>query len=307
MQVFLNEFIHPKAVEYLTAHAEVVKDLEHLEQAEGMIVRGIRVNREIMERAPKLKVIARHGAGFDTIDVEAARERGIHVLNAPGANTVSVAEMIVARFLEMSRDLYKANVGLRRGSFHRIAPPDMLGTEVSGKTLGLIGMGRIHQCAANMLKAAFQVRVTGYDPFVTEEEARKRGIQKMDTVEKLLESSDLVSISIYLTEDTKNFIHGSMFDHFKKNAIFVNTARGGIVNEEDLYHALKEGKLRGAAFDVFASEPLRADSRLLELDNFSATPHIGGNTEEALYRTGMAVVENTLRVLRGEPAEGIIV
>ncbi|PNV60456.1 3-phosphoglycerate dehydrogenase [Clostridium sp. chh4-2] len=307
MNIYLSEFIHTAAVKRLESAANVISDFNHPEELDGMIVRGVKVTREMMEKATNLKVIARHGAGFDTIDLEAAKELGIRVLNAPGANTVSVAEMIVARFLEMSRDLYRANSKLRKGEFTRIAPPDMLGTEVSEKTLGLIGMGKIHQCAADMMKAAFHVDVVGYDPFVSSEEAEKCGMKKLDTIEEVLECSDLVSISVMLNAETENMIHGELFNHFKKNVIFVNTARGKIVNEDDLYEALKDGKLRAAAFDVFSSEPLSKDSKLLTLDNFSATPHIGGNTEEALYRTGMAVVENTIRVIEGKEAAGLVV
>ena len=137
----------------------------------------------------------------------------------------------------------------------------------------------------------------------------RRGIEKVDTLEALLEQSDLVTISVHLNPQTENMIHGDLFDHFKPSAIFVNTSRGKVVNENDLYEALKAGKLRGAAFDVFATDPapLPKDSPLLTLDNFSATPHIGGNTQEALYRTGMAVVQNVLDVLDGKPVSSMIV
>ena len=215
----------------------------------------------------------------------------------------------MARFLEMSRDLYRANAGMRRGAFTRIAPPEMQGTEVTGKTLGLIGMGNIPQMVAHMMTAAFGVKVIGYDPFVSAEEAARRGIEKADTLEALLEQSDLVTISVHLNPQTENMIHGDLFDHFKPSAIFVNTSRGKVVNENDLYEALKAGKLRGAAFDVFATDPgpLPKDSPLLTLDNFSATPHIGGNTQEALYRTGMTVVQNVLDVLDGKAVSSMIV
>lgn len=307
MKIYLSEFIHPAAVERLRSVATVESTFDHIEELDGIIVRGVKVPRDIIERAVNLKVVGRHGVGYETVDIEAAREHGVRVLNAPHANALSVAELIVARFLEMSRDLYKANAKLRRGEFTRIAPPELLGSEISGKTLGLIGMGNIPQLVAKMLRAAFHVEAYGYDPFVSPEEAERRGIHKVDTIHELLERSDLVSINVHLTPETTNLISGDVFDHFKPGAIFVNTARGKIVNEEDLYDALVSGKLRGAAFDVFADEPLPKDSKLLTLENFSATPHIGGNTEEALYRTGMAVVENVIRVIEGKPAEGIIV
>ena len=168
-------------------------------------------------------------------------------------------------------------------------------------------MGNIPQIVARMMKAAFQVQVYGYDPFVSTEEAERRGIHKVDQLEVLLEMSVLVSINVHLTPETTNMIHGDLFNHFRPNAIFVNTARGKIVNEDDLYDALVAGKLGSAAFDVFANEPLPKDSKLLTLESFSATPHIGGNTQEALYRTGMTVVENVINVIEGKPAEGIVV
>lgn len=307
MKVYLSEFIHPAAVERLKSVATVETTFDHMEELDGMVVRGVRVTRDMIERAKNLKVVGRHGVGFETVDLEAAKEHGVRVLNAPHANATSVAELIVARFLEMSRHLYQANAKLRRGEFTRIAPPDLQGTEVTGKTLGLIGMGNIPQQAANMMRAAFQVKVYGYDPFVSAEEAERRGIHKIDTLEELLEISDMVNINVHLTPETTNMISGDLFNHFKPNAIFVNTARGKIVNEDDLYDALAAGKLGGAAFDVFANEPLPKDSKLLTLENFSATPHIGGNTEEALYRTGMTVVENVINVIEGRPAEGIVV
>lgn len=307
MRVYLSEFIHPAAVERLKSVATVETTFDDIASLDGMVVRGVRVTREIIEQAKNLKVIGRHGVGFETVDLEAAKEHGIRVLNAPHANATSVAELIVGRFLEMSRQLYKANAKLRRGEFTRIAPPDLQGMEVTGKTLGLIGMGNIPQIVARMMKAAFQVQVYGYDPFVSTEEAERRGIHKVDQLEELLEMSDLVSINVHLTPETTNMIHGDLFNHFKPNAIFVNTARGKIVNEDDLYDALVAGKLGSAAFDVFANEPLPKDSKLLTLESFSATPHIGGNTQEALYRTGMTVVENVINVIEGKPAEGIVV
>lgn len=307
MKVYLNEYIDPAAVERLRQEAEVVDSFDRIEELDGIIVRGIPVGRDIIEKAANLKAIGRHGVGYETVDIEAAREHGVHVINVPHANALSVAELIVARFLEMSRDLLRGNLGLRNGEFSRIAPPEMQGMEITGKTLGLIGMGNIPQLVVRMMTSAFNVKVIGYDPFVDSEDARKRGILKIDSLQDMLGQADLVNLSLHRTPETENFISGEVFNWFKPNAIFVNTARGGIVNEDDLYAALKEGKLKAAAFDVFNIEPLPADSKLLSLPNFSATPHIGGNTKEALARTSMAVVENVLHVIKGEPAEGVIV
>ncbi len=307
MIVYLNDNIHPEAVALLKSSAEVVSDFDRIREIDGMVVRATPVPRSIIEQAVNLKVIGRHGVGYDKVDIEAAREHHVRVLNAPTANANSVAELIVARFLEMSRDLYRGNVGLREGRFPKSSPPDMVGTEVTGKTLGLIGIGHIPQLVAAMMKAAFHVHVIGYDPYVSAEEFRRRGIVKYDRLEQMLEAADLVSISVHRTAATQNMINASTFDHFRPGAIFVNTSRGGIVDEDALYDALTAKKLRAAAFDVFAKEPCPPDSKLLTLENFSATPHIGGNTEEALYNTGMTIVKNVLNVLHGLPAEGIVV
>ena len=129
MKVYLSEYIHPAAVEHLKAHAEIVDNFDHPEELDGMVVRGVKVTREMIERAANLKVVGRHGVGFEGVDIEAAKAHGVHVVNAPLANATSVAELIVARFLEMSRDLYRANVGMRQGVFTRIAPPEMQGTD----------------------------------------------------------------------------------------------------------------------------------------------------------------------------------
>ena len=177
MKVYLSEYIHPAAVEHLKSHAEIVDNFDHPGELDGMVVRGVKVTREMIERATNLKVVGRHGVGFEGVDIDAAKAHGVHVVNAPLANATSVAELIVARFLEMSRDLYRANVGMRQGAFTRIAPPEMQGTEVTGKTLGLIGMGNIPQMVAHMMTAAFGVKVVGYDPFVPAEEAIRRGIE----------------------------------------------------------------------------------------------------------------------------------
>lgn len=307
MKVYLGSQFHPDAVEWLNTVATVTDNFDHIEELDGIIIRAGGVTREMFEKAKNLKAVGRHGVGYDTIDVEAAKEHNVRVLNVPFGNANSVAEMIVARFMEMSRNLYQANAMLRRGEITRIAPPELEGTEIAGKTLGLIGMGNIAQRVANMMKKAFDVEVFGYDPYVDEEEAQRREIKKIETIEELLEISDLVNLSVALTPTTQHMISGEVFDHFKPGAIFVNTARGGIVDEEDLYQALVSGKLKAAAFDVFEHEPLSVDNKLLELDNFSATPHIGGTTEEAVRRTSMAICQNVVKAINGEPAEGIVV
>ena len=188
----------------------------------------------------------------------------------------------------------------RRGEFKTIAPRNFLGTEIRGKTFGQIGMGNIAQRVAHIMREGFGTKVLGYDPFISAEEAAKRGFEKVETLEELLEQSDLVNINVPLAPSTTHMISGDLFNHFKPGAVFVNAARGAVISEDDLYDALVSGKLKAAACDTFIKEPPTAENKLLSLPNFSATPHLGGNTEEALQKAGTEVVEETLNVLAGK-------
>lgn len=307
MIVYLSEYIDPEAEKKLRKHVEVVNNFDRIAEIDAIILRNIPVTAEMMDRAKKLKVIGKHGIGVNTIDVTAARERGIRVIFTPTTNADSVAEMTVALFLALARGIVEANANCRKSAYDKIGPSSLIGTELRGKTLGQIGMGNIGQRIAYILKNGFGCHILGYDPFVSTEEAMKRGFIKVENLEELLEQSDLVNINVPLVEGTKHLISGKMFDHFKPTALFINAARGEIINETDLYHALVAGKLRAAACDTFVNEPPKADNPLLSLDNFSATPHIGGNTEEALQRTGMEIVEQTLAVLDGkEPLHAVV-
>ena len=306
MVVYLSEYIDPAAEALLRANAEVVDNFDHIEEIDAIILRNIPVTAEMMDRAKKLKVIGKHGVGVNTIDVDAARERGIRVVYTPTANADSVAEMTVALFLALERGIVEANMNCRRSAYDKIGPKSLIGTEIAGKTLGQIGMGNIARRVAAILKNGFHCRILGYDPFVSAEEAEKRGFIKVDSLEEMLEQSDLVNINVPLVKSTERMISGDVFNHFKPTAVFVNAARGAVIDETDLYNALVAGKLKAAACDTFVNEPPKADNPLLSLENFSATPHIGGNTQESLERTGREVVEQTLAVLAGkEPLHSV--
>ncbi|MBO6041080.1 MAG: hydroxyacid dehydrogenase [Oscillospiraceae bacterium] len=307
MLVYLSEYIDPEAEALLRGHAEVVDTFERIAEIDAIILRNIPVTAEMMDRAVNLKVIGKHGVGVNTIDVEAAHARGIRVVYTPTANADSVAEMTVALFLALERGIVEANLNCRRGAYDRIGPTSLIGTEIGGKTLGQIGMGNIAQRVAAIMKNGFRCRVLGYDPFVSAEEAAARGFEKVDSLEEMLEQSDLVNINVPLIPGTERMISGAVFDHFKPSAVFVNAARGAVIDETDLYNALVSGKLRAAACDTFVIEPPGPGNPLLSLENFSATPHIGGNTEESLRRTGREVVEQTLAVLEGkEPLHAVV-
>ncbi len=309
MSIFLNEYIHPDARKLLEENFEVVNTFDRAEEIEGIIVRTLNVDAAVMDRCTDLKVIGKHGVGCNTIDLEEAKKRGITVFNTPRANTNSVAELIVALILDVSRNVTLAHEKTQEGAFEKIAPAQMTGMEISGKTLGLIGTGNIARQAAAILQGGFGMKVIGYDPFVDADRMAQMGYEKVETVKELVSGSDVVNVSVPLTPATKDLIAGDTFDCFRKGAVLVNAARGGIVNEADLYEALKAGKLRAAACDAFVQEPpTKETTNLYELDNFIGTPHIGACAEEALERMGSEVVSGLIDVLKGgkEPAARVV-
>lgn len=301
MTVFLDKNIYAPAGGYLAEHAEVVTDFEHPEKLAAIICRARPITRELIEQCPNLKVIARHSVGVDSVDVECATQRRIAVINAPTSNADSVAELVVALFLMLSRMLYEANVKSRESSFEKKAPANFRGLEMNGKVFGQIGMGNIAQRVARIMHNGFGCKVLGYDPFISAEDAAARGFEKVDSIEQLLEMSDYVNVNVPLIPGTKNMLGREVMAHFKQGTIFVNAARGGVADEDALYDCMVSGQLRGAACDTFADgEPVSPDHNLLTLRNFSATPHLGGNTEEVLQKTGMQIVKDTLAYLNGE-------
>lgn len=302
MSVYLSEYVNPDALALLKdSKIKIVDNFDHPEEVEAIILRVFKVSAELMDKLPNLKLIAKHGAGYDSIDVKAAKERNIMVTYTPTANSLSVAELIVALAASGFRNIYKANVNIREGKYEKIAPAELVGHEISGKTVGLIGCGNIATMAANILKGGYGVTVLAYDPFLSKERIEMKGFTKVDDLKELISQSDIVNVSVQLNDNTRNMISGDIFDCFKKNSILINAARGGIVNEDDLYQALKDGKLYAAACDAFVNEPAKPETcKLLELDNFYATPHIGGSSAESLERTGFQTVEEVIRVLKGE-------
>ena len=292
MTVYLSEYIHPDAQALLRSSVNVVDTFDKPEEIDAIILRVLPVDAAVMDRCKNLKVIGKHGVGCNTIDLDAAKARGITVLNTPHANTNSVAELIVGLRLDVTRNITSAHDKSQRGNFKSIAPKEMTGLELTGKTLGLIGTGNIARQTAKILQGGFGMKVVAYDPYVSAEVMERMGYKKYDDVGDMIAQADFVNISVPLTPSTTDLVSGKVFERFKPNAVLINAARGGIVNEEDLYNALKSGKLRAAACDAFVNEPPTANNtKLYELDNFVGTPHIGATTEEALYRMGIEVVE----------------
>lgn len=297
MKVYLNELVSDSVRKKLADHYEIVDNLDHPEELDAMLVRQTAVDKDLIEKAVNLKVISMHGIGLDRIDVKAAEEHGIQVFNVPGVGAEAVGELAVTYMMALSRNLKKAQNGLAEGRFKTFGPAELVGHELTDKVLGVIGMGNISQVVIRIMRNAFNMTVLGYDPHATKEKAQSLGVEKVETLYELFERSDFVNISVPLTDSTRNMINADVLSHSKKDLIIVNTARGGIINEEDLYVALKEGKLGGAGLDVTVEEPISKDNPLLDLENVMCSPHIGGSTYESRERVGMIAVDNIIKVL----------
>lgn len=300
MIVYLSEYIDPAARQRLAEKVQIVDNFDEIEKIDAILLRGIKVDAALMDRAKNLKLIAKHGVGVNNIDLEAAKERGIMVTNTPGANGDSVAELVVGLILASARRLHEADTATRGGKVTRVAPPELRGNEIGGKVLGQLGIGNIGSRVSRILKNGFGMQVIAYDPWAPDSLFEKVGVKRAEKLEDVLEAADIINISFGLTDATKNLIHGDMFKLMKKSAILINAARGGIVNEEDLCKALKNGVIRAAACDAFVEEPPSGKHPLFALPNFIGTPHLGADTEEALQKVGQMVVDEVLRVADGK-------
>ncbi len=270
---------------------------ETLEDYEGLIVRSeTKVTAEAIRAAQKLQVIGRAGIGVDNIDVAAATERGVVVVNAPTGNVVSAAEHAIALIFALARNIPQADAALKGGTWDRAR---FLGSELRGKDLGIIGLGQVGTEVARRARG-LEMRVLAYDPFISEERARVLGVELVG-LEELLRQSDFVSVHASLTEATQNLIGEAELRLMKPTARLINTARGGIVDEEALVKALAEGWIGGVALDVFSQEPLTAHP-LFASDKVVVTPHLGASTAEAQERVALDVAEQVLAVLEGRPA-----
>ena len=258
-----------------------------IEGADAVIVRSaVKITRDALAYADRLKVIGRAGVGVDTIDVDAATERGIAVLNAPAGNTISAAELTFALLLALVRRVTAADRSMKAGEWDR---KSFSGTELYGKTLGLIGAGRIGSEVARRARA-FGMRVTAYDPFLTREHAQALEIE-LDELDMVLRRADVVSIHVPLTERTAGMIGDSELAKLKPGAVLINAARGGVVQEAAIVRALRERRIAGAAFDVYEEEPLPRDHPLRALDNVLLTPHLGASTAEAQQNVAVEIAE----------------
>ncbi|MDK2853691.1 MAG: D-3-phosphoglycerate dehydrogenase / 2-oxoglutarate reductase [Thermococcaceae archaeon] len=305
MKVLVASPLHEKAFEILkNAGLEVIyeeypdqdKLKELVKDVSAIIVRSKpKVTKEIIDAAPNLKVIARAGVGLDNVDVEYAKSKGIEVVNAPAASSRSVAELAIALMFAVARKVAFADRKMREGVW---AKKQCMGFELEGKTLGVIGFGRIGYTVAK-IASAIGMKILLYDTAKEEERAKEVG-GKFVELEELLRNSDIVTIHVPLLESTYHLINEERLKLMKPTAILINTARGAVVDTNALVKALQEGWIAGAGLDVFEEEPLPKDHPLTKLDNVVLTPHIGASTVEAQERAGIEVAEKVVKILKGE-------
>ncbi len=268
--------------------------LKALETADIILCgNDLRIDETLLERCPRMKAAAKLGVGLDTIDIQAATRRNVLVFNTPGTNTQAVADHTFALLLSVARKILYCDKSLRE---RRWEHTKIMGFEIWGKTLGLIGLGAIGQGVAKRAKG-FDMKVVAYDPYWPESFAGEQGIEKME-VEELLKVSDIVSIHSPLTPENKGMINSKTLALMKPGAFLINTARGEIVREPDLYQALKKKTLAGAGIDVFENEP-PSDSPLLTLENVVLTPHTAAFTQDALKNMSQSIAEQVIAYAGG--------
>jgi D-3-phosphoglycerate dehydrogenase len=305
MKVLVTDGLEAEALAHLKEKHEVdvveaspQQLLEIIGGYEAVIVRSrTKVTTDVIGKAAKLKVIARAGVGVDNIDVAAATKRRIPVVNAPAASTISVAELALAHMLALARHLPQAHASVKAGKWEKKA---FEGVELHGKTLGLVGSGRIGAEVAKRAHA-FGMRVISYDPYIPPNLAAERGIE-LTTLEAVLLDADFLSVHAALTDETRHMLGAKQLSLMKKSAYVVNCARGEIIDEAALAAAIQRNEIAGAALDVFEKEP-PAGSPVLAVENTSFTPHLGASTKEAQVRVGETVAEDVLKVLAGQRPE----
>ena len=303
MAVFVLEPISPRALARLGQAVIDWRDpviAEWPERAEAIIVRTGPIAAADIARSRRLKVIGKHGVGVDNIPLDAARARGITVVNTPGANADAVAELVLALALAAARHIVAGDHALRAGTLaggHAFAS----GRELAGRRLGVAGFGEVGRRVASLFARAFDAPVLAYDPALEPETLRAAAATPVTSLDELLVESEVLSLHLPLTAATRGLISTRELALMAPDSILINTARGGLVDEAALAHALVRGRPAAAASDVFLVEPPPAAHPLLRLPNFIATPHLGAATEEALDRVGLLVVEQLLDVLAGKP------
>jgi D-3-phosphoglycerate dehydrogenase len=303
-KVLLTDGLEENGKEILRKSAEVVDQpgitaedlLKVVGEYDALIVRGrTKVTAAVFDAGKKLKVVGRAGVGVDNIDLAAAKAHGVTVVNSPLATSVAVAELTMGLMLSEIREIARADAGLKSGKWLK---KELEGTELMGKTLGIIGFGRIGAAVAKRA-AAFDMTIVGYDPLIPAEEIKKRGGQPM-SLDELLKVSDIITMHLPLTADTKNMLNADAFEKMKKGVYIICAARGGVIDETALLDALNSGKVAGAALDVFAVEP-PGQSDLVNHPKVVDTPHIGAQTVESQARAANDISEEVINALADKP------
>ncbi|OGQ03276.1 MAG: phosphoglycerate dehydrogenase [Deltaproteobacteria bacterium RBG_19FT_COMBO_58_16] len=297
MKILISDSMSAKAAEVFRNTPGLTVDVitglkpeelkEKIKEYHGLVIRSAtKVTAEILEAAENLKVIGRAGTGVDNVDTAAATRKGVVVMNTPGGNTVTTAEHAVSMMMALARKIPQATASMKAGKWEK---KKFEGTEMTNKTLGILGVGNIGSVVASRAQG-LKMNVIAYDPFISAEAADKLGIALV-SMDDLFKKSDFISIHVPLTNDTRGLVNAEAIAKMKTGVKIINCARGGIVNEPDLAAAIKEGKVSGAAFDVFEQEPPAPDNPLLALEEGIVTPHLGASTAEAQESVAVAVAE----------------
>lgn len=305
MKFVMTQAVCPEGLQMLDGVADVyVADnqdpnnyLDEMKDADALIVRIAKCDGHAIENSPNLKVIGRTGVGFDSVDVKTATAHGIPVVITPGANNRSVAEHAVAMMFALSKNLVEAQQEMCKGNWEIRGAKKAF--ELEGKTIGILGLGAIGRETAKICEGC-GMKVAAYDPFLSKEQVEGYGAVYYENYEDLLKVSDVVSIHVPLTDETKNMISKKQLTEMKKTALIINCSRGGIINETDLVEALKAGEIAGAGTDVFCSEPPKTDDPLLNCPNLIVSPHSAAQTREAVIKMAQMCVKGCLAVAEGK-------
>ncbi|GIV85570.1 MAG: 3-phosphoglycerate dehydrogenase [Candidatus Roseilinea sp.] len=303
-KIWLDDTLLPSCAHLLEGIAEPIgpsPTLAGIEEAEAFICPGnVRYDGARMDRAPKLKVIARLGVGYDNIDLAAATARRIPVVYAPDAPTLSTAEHAWALIMTVAKKVAQADRAVRITGWESFwGREESKGLELHGRTLGLIGLGRIGSRVARY-GLAFDMRVLAFDPYIPPARAQEMGIALAPALEDVLREADIVSLHTPATPETHHFMNGKRFAQMKRGALFINVARGALVDEQALAEALRSGQIGGAGLDVFDGEPISPSHPLLAFDNVVVTPHVASRTVAGHHRIWETTLTQALQVLRGE-------
>jgi D-3-phosphoglycerate dehydrogenase len=300
MKILVAEPLAPAALELLHAQAGwqvVIADPKtyqpHLSDCDALIVRSaVKVDKNVLAAAPKLRVIGRAGVGVDNVDLPAATDAGVLVMNTPGGNAVSVAEHTLALMLSMARSVPQASTSTKSGKWEK---KRFLGSELRGKTLGVVGLGSVGREVVRRAKP-FEMRIVGHDPYVSSQSAEGLGVELV-SLSELYRQSDYITLHVGLTPETDRMLNTAAFAQMKPGVRVVNCARGELIDEKALHAAISSGQVAGAALDVFEKEP-PSENALFQLEPLLATPHIAGSTEEAQEIVGIRIVEQLVEYLK---------